>query len=181
MSRCCFALELSLALCLAGSAGCCSCQHGFALRGDWSLQMDSLPGNGCQGQCGQGGCLLGHAEPDPPPIPGSAAPGTSPRFHPLPTAPVGNVMQPPMSPTPAGPPPNFSPAANYNPTPENGLSQTPSAPPSQPTPSVLTPDPPTETGSSWMFVHRTPASAPPAQLADRRQLSAEGWTPKQRR
>lgn len=175
MSRCRLAWGLTLVACLAGSVGCCSCQQGFTLRGDWSLQMDSLPGNGCQGHCNQGGCLLGQTEPDPPPIPGSAAPGASPRFHPLPTAPVGNVMLPPMAPTPAGPPPNSGPPPNH------GLSQTPSAAPGLPTQSVLTPETAADEGSSWMFVQRTPPAPQPAQLAERRQLSAEGWTPKQRR
>src|SRR5688500_12101520 len=77
--------------CLAGSAGCCCCQPGFSLRGDWSLEMDRLH-NACgHSGCAQGHCL--HGQPNEA-IVESAAPVTTPQFHPVPTGPVGNVTVP---------------------------------------------------------------------------------------
>jgi hypothetical protein len=170
--------------CLAGSAGCCCCQRGFHVRGDWSLEMDRVPGD-CGYGCPHGHCL--HGEDGEAPVV-SAAPATTPRFHPVPTAPVDHVMGPNLLAPPSlaeSPQAVSGPGLSVGPLRGEQAHFAPRAPPNEPVPgqvSVLKREPgASSTASSWMFVRREPTGSAPPDLARRRQLSAEAWTPTRRR
>jgi hypothetical protein len=148
---------------LALASGCCCHDRGFVLHGDWSVQMDRLPDNCSHGpSCG---CFHGHSgwQPDAA-SQASAAPIATPRFHPLPTAPVADVMSP--APPPVGP----------------HLTAAPHAAPQAARPEVRSVIKPKQqpSATSWMFVRRSGQPAPP-DLDERRRLAADAWSTPRRR
>lgn len=150
--------------------GCCPCDRGFVLRGDWSLTMDRLGGDcpHCTAGCASGPDAAGIAHAPP-----SAAPIATPQFHPVPTAPVRNVRKTePVSTTLVHPavPPAYSSA----PPPDSARDENPPE-----LKSVLKDNVSQQPASSWAFV-RPPQQESPAAAAPRK-LTAEGWSGVRRR